>query len=76
MATSDLIAKEDELDAIRERKVDDSVIRPGKHKIPRLARSTRKDDENHLIYRRDGEKEEGDTTESGDDFEVTNSAYQ
>ena len=78
MATSDLIVKQDQLDATITNNADDSVMRHGKHKIPRpyiqqnFARSTRKDDENHLIYRRDGEKdEEGDITESGDDFEVT-----
>ena len=76
MATSEVIVKPDQPSATGIIQ-DDSVSKHGKHKIPRpniqqyLARSTRKEDENHLIYRRDDEKGE----EGGDDLEVNHTAY-
>ena len=78
MATSDHNVNHNNFDATLASNPGTSTARSyGKHTIPRpniqqnTTHSTRKQDPNHLIFRREGEKEEDtDTTGTGDDKEV------
>ena len=78
MATADPVVNHNQFDATIVSNKDDTAITYGQNTIPRaniqqnFARSTRKEDENHLIYRREEEKDEDtETTGASDDAEVT-----
>ena len=82
MATSDSIINHNQFETAAVTNKDDGTITYGKHTIPRAnvpqsySRNTRKEDENHLIFRREDEKEEDtETTGASEDAEVPKSIY-
>ena len=80
MASADPNVNHNQFDATIVSNKDDKAITYGENTIPRAniqqnsARNTRKEDENHLIYRREDEKDEDtETTGASDHAEVTTS---
>ena len=77
MATSDTINKHNQFEVVAETDKNGTARSYGKHTIPRpnvqqnYTKSTKKEDENHLVFRREDEKEnDTETTGTGDDGEV------
>ena len=77
MATSETMGKHNQFEIVTEADQHGTAKSYGKHTIPRpnvqqtYARSSKKEDENHLIFRREDEKEnDTETTGTGDDGEV------
>jgi hypothetical protein len=78
MATADPVVNHNQFDATTVSNKNDTTITYGTNTIPRaniqqnVSRTTGKEDENHLIYRREEEKDEDtETTGASDDAEVT-----
>ena len=77
MATSETMGKHNQFEIVTEADQHGTAKSYGKHTIPRpnvqqnYARPSKKEDENHLIFRREDEKEnDTETTGTGDDGEV------
>ena len=77
MATSETMGKHNKFEIVTEADQHGTAKSYGKHTIPRpnvqqnYARPSKKEDENHLIFRREDEKEnDTETTGTGDDGEV------